>query len=519
MRGTGTRTFQREPAVPGELVPPGTTWRANAAPGGKRLARRVKQLTTPMKTTFFASLLLTTACTTEATIDASVPIDEVARGPVYGEELQGRYLLGNLADPLAGGGSFLSVANTSTLPATGALVTVKVSGTSLVATDAAGTSYSDPNDFVSMVFAGANGSELRVAAIDLSITTSPRYVLEYRPNSLAAWSDYCDPALGTGAVPFQGSWDRDRRHLNGASLSFGCAGSGVTVKCVEWGYIPGVIGPGETNWDHHQACTQMANANICMDGSTHTRELTPIWIRDSIPGAQPAPTDLPLLERLDPLATWPPPDKYYFEAGWQPDGPAICLSKLRWASLPLGGYCPAVLPDPRVVEGDPSVRFCEDYTWAELQAAGALLVNGSLPMDLPLHRWSNAAGDRVTSVNGYVTAVAESYPFAGYTTLRGSDAILLRNLPGSLDPQTDVIEVFDQYDAATGDRVVAPLIAGKPITPGHVVGAREGYLLTAAGPDRVPFRLFRNGSDFTSTSTNPAPGFTFVALLGYAIAP
>lgn len=479
----------------------------------------MNKLTTPMRKTFLASLLLTTACTTEAPIDAPAPIDEIPRGPVYGEELQGSHLLGNLADPLAGGGSFLAVANTTTLPSTGAAVTVSVSGTSLVATDAAGKTYSDPNDFVSMVFASASGSELRVKAVDLASTTSPRYVLEYRPNNLAAWSDYCDPTFGTGAVALKGFWDRDRRHVKGPKLSFACTGSGVAAKCVDWGYVPGAAGPGDSAWDHHQACTQMASANICMDGSSYTRELTPILIRDFIPGAEPAPTDAPVLERLDPLATWPPADRFYFEAAWQPDGPAICLSKVRWASLPPGGYCPAKLPDPRVVEGNSEVRFCEDYTWPELQAAGALLVNGSLPMDLPLYRWSDAAGDRVTSVNGYVTDVVESYPFAGYTTLRGSDAILLRNLPGSVDPQRDVIEVFDQYNPATGDRVVAPLVGGNPITAGHVVGAREGYLLTAAGADRVPFRLFRNGDDFTSTNSHPGPGFTFVALLGYAIAP
>ena len=470
-----------------------------------------------MNRTFFASLFLV-ACTTDPSTDIPPPTDEAPRA-VYGEELQGRHLLGNLADDLAGGGAFLAVDNHATLPATGVAVTVAVDGVSLVATDAAGTTYSDPNDFIGMVFANAAGAELQITAIDTAVTTSPRYVLEYRPNNLAPWTAYCDAAIGSGAVPLQGWWDHVRRHRKSSQLSFGCSGSGVTAKCVDWGYIPGGAGPGNLGWDHHQACTQMANANICMDGSTHTRELTPIVIRDFIPGAEPAPNDAPALERLDPAVNWPPPDKYYFEAGWQPNGPAICLSKLRWASLPLGGYCPAVLPDPRVVEGDSTVRFCEDYTWAELHAAGALLLNSSLPMDLPLHRWTNGAGDRVTTVNGYVTDVPESYPFPGYTNLMASDAILLRNLPGSLDPQVDVTEVFDQYDPTTGDRVISPLVGGKPITANHVVGVREGYLLTAPGPDRVPFRLFRNGTDFTSTSTYPGPGFTFVALLGYAIAP
>lgn len=471
-----------------------------------------------MNRTLFVSLLLT-ACTTEAPNEAPTHTNEAARPPVMGEELQGKHLLGNLADPLASGGSFFAVAGSSTLPATGVPVTVSVSGVSLVATDAAGQTYSDPNDFVSMVLANARGAELRIKAIDLSTTTAPRYVLEYRSSVVAPWSDYCDATTGSGAVPFQGTWDQDRRHVNGPMLSFGCSGSGVTAKCVDWGYIAGSAGPGDSGWDHHQACTQMANANLCMNGETHTRELTPILIRDYIPGIQPAPTDAPALTRLDPLADWPPPNDFYFEAGWQPNGPAICLSKLRWSSLPLGGPCPGTLPDPRVIEGDPSVRFCEDYSWAELQAAGALLVNASLPMDLPLHRWSNAAGDQVTTVNGYVTDVPETSPFAGYSTHRASDAMLLRNLPGSIDPLLDVTEVFEQHDPITGDLVIAPLVGGNPVTPGHVVGAREGYLLNAPGADRVPFRLYRNGSDHVSTSTSPGPSFTYVALLGYAIAP
>jgi hypothetical protein len=73
--------------------------------------------------------------------------------------------------------------------------------------------------------------------------------------------------------------------------------------------------------------------------------------------------------------------------------------------------------------------------------ATALLANASKTQDMYMHRWRNpTTKDVVATVRGFPGT--GPVPFAGYTEYLDSDGILLRNLPGSIDPKTDVIEVF-----------------------------------------------------------------------------
>jgi hypothetical protein len=109
---------------------------------------------------------------------------------------------------------------------------------------------------------------------------------------------------------------------------------------------------------------------------------------------------------------------FYFEAAWRPDvvkpgvtaGGAICLSKLRWQSLPPGGNCPSVLPDPRL-DGNPSGVFCEDLggfdpatppreLLVNLETHSALVFSSSQVNDKALWAWNNSAREYLVTTTG-----------------------------------------------------------------------------------------------------------------------
>jgi hypothetical protein len=330
--------------------------------------------------------------------------------------------------------------------------------------------------------------------------------LEYL--SSGSWREYCP---GGTAVPLQGTWSSSREHLPGDAISFACT-HGAARKCTVWGYVAG-SSPAEPLWNHHQACVRMANADHCGDGTPHTREGTPIWIRDAVDGGRP---DGP------PLAHWtrwpepPPPDAVFLEAAWKPSG-AVCLSKFRWASRPLGRDCPT-LRDPRRESG---LRFCEDYTTEALLDAGVLVWNGSLTMDLPLNHWENAAGDKVATVRGYWSELdgGSMPPFPGYTIYRGREGFLLRNLPGSLT-FAQVTRIGLQQTLAGSDAGADLTLGDDTPLPGHqfVPDGFEGWaLISDGGAGLTPLNLYQNGTDYAAALTAPN-GYSLIQHLGYGIA-
>jgi len=139
--------------------------------------------------------------------------------------------------------------------------------------------------------------------------------------------------------------------------------TGVVAKADSWGYGVDTTWPSVTEnglpvnvggRDMMQAATRMARADYCGQGLPNTLDGTPIHIDDVF-------TDTGSV------------DGYYLEAAW-PGSAAqeypgthhqvLCLSKLRWSTLPLGGTCPLVVPDPRV---DSKWKFCEDISFADLE--------------------------------------------------------------------------------------------------------------------------------------------------------
>jgi hypothetical protein len=451
---------------------------------------------------------------------------------------QGEHILGSVPDLLEAGGIHFRV-SASPLNRPNYKLSVNpaglkgINGTHLVANDGVppvqdyiGT---DPW-FVDAVLDGGSRGQLQVRRSEQS-GTSTLYFLDYRtvsPGGPGPWVNYCGDGKG-GAIPIAGYYDSRRVHHQDPSwLSFACV-DGVARKCNRWGYIAGNAGPGDTNWDYHQACTGMANARYCGDGQTFTREKTPILIRDEVSGygSDYGPYDL-----THPTTLPGDPDTYYIEAGWLADGTPLCLSKLRWASL-APDQCGAALPDPRFNydkdNGGKPAKFCDDWTIQQLFAAGAVLVNGSKMMDAPLHRWRNTRADDVTTIRGYfidrnrdgvADYPASTPPFPGYEQHVAVEGMLLRNLTGTLDEATQMRPLYMQ-GSGTGDLHLDDVGAGRT-DPNF-----EGYSFLASPTATsdggtistlAPLSLCQRLGDL-DTERGPALGCTLVKGLSYALPP
>jgi hypothetical protein len=132
------------------------------------------------------------------------------------------------------------------------------------------------------------------------------------------WVPACRPdAEGVRlALPLLGTWDATGTHrVESGRFTFACV-SGVLAKCVRWGYRPWRSAGDRALADYHQACTRLARADYCGDGTPHTREGTLISLYD----------DLGIQERDGD-------DGMSFEAAWTPRG-AACIRRDRLGLLP-----------------------------------------------------------------------------------------------------------------------------------------------------------------------------------------
>jgi hypothetical protein len=424
--------------------------------------------------------------------------------------MQSRSLLGNYADGLAGSEHFW-VGTAATKPGYPAGVASVVNGQLQIV--AGGVTYLGANPLiVGWTLGGALSITSASASSDPNVTLYGLY-------HAAGAQDYCE---GGKAVPLQGKWSLSGLHVAVSSaISFGCA-DGVALKCVEWGFIPVYGGPplsgngGVPNnaWDYHQACTRMGRADYCATGETHTRDGTTIDLYDDLVATSVFATPPVVVSPPPPTtASWPPaPGAPYFEAAWRGGSlPPVCLSRLRWQSLPLNG-CPG-LGDPRT---QPGALFCDDMTANQMALAGALTYNASPFHDLGMHRWQTTSGtiDRVTTVHGFHDVAAPGTtapPFAtGTYAYNGIDGIVIRSLPGSIQP-SDVVEVR-MYSTATNH--VVTTAATRP--PGHSDDGFEGFIFIDQAPATVALKLFSNASgDYTTTTLAPPGGYTFRKTVGY----
>ena len=176
----------------------------------------------------------------------------------------------------------------------------------------------------------------------------------------------------------------------------------LRIKCssASWGYGAPLF---------LEACIAMGTADYCGASRSNTQEGTPIYAYD---------IDIPEHRNPRGVDHWfeydVPSPLLSFEAGWAPDSPkskkfgrAICLSKKRWATLPIDGPCPDVLPDPRK---DQNAKYCEELgvslaalevddpaALAALRRNRAFIFNKSAFLDSGLRLWTNGASYYTTT--------------------------------------------------------------------------------------------------------------------------
>ena len=153
----------------------------------------------------------------------------------------------------------------------------------------------------------------------------------------------CEPEEYGVLVP--GRWDARGHHVEDATaITYSCK-SGVIAKCVDWGYAPWL-----TSASDHAACTRLARADYCGDGTSWTMDGTLINVHDQL-GVQPQVSG----------------GAMQFEAAWGPEG-ALCVARTRYQIEDRSGdtlqpSCFAELPQCHSIE--------------EGAALGAVLANQS----------------------------------------------------------------------------------------------------------------------------------------------
>ncbi|MFP2933634.1 ADYC domain-containing protein [Pyxidicoccus sp. 3LG] len=157
------------------------------------------------------------------------------------------------------------------------------------------------------------------------------------------------------AVPVRGVFNAlGERQDSTTGFTLGCD-AGVIAKCYRWGYKPWMDGSqsGAVTAAHH-ACTRMARADYCGNGTSFTQNGTRIRLWDILqPTINAAPSTAA--------------SGMGFEAGWNGSGPA-CLSHWRWKHL-TAQHC-VELNEPIYDDDGHIVNDCRDPSSPYGPAAG-----------------------------------------------------------------------------------------------------------------------------------------------------
>jgi hypothetical protein len=393
------------------------------------------------------------------------------------------------------------------------------------------------SQFVKILMIGSDGTTnvfMRISEVANSAVPYEKwlYALEQYDFTTSQWSPACaeplqlvppdpPPTSPPLAIAIPGTWSRDGLYTyDSGKVSFACK-TGVVAKCNAWGFAPMLSWPTTTENgnatngrgpDMLQACTRMARADFCALGAPNTLDGTPI--------------------HLDDIYTEPPPDRAYaFEAAWPgfatmatplivrppptPRPPAICLSKLRWATLPLGGGC-TQLPDPRV---DDKGQFCEDMTVDEIEKKGARTYSASTFIDAGLFTYSDpSTGTRLTTSNLLPQGVGHppewqipqppgvDFPITGAALPQFEATIFSQILPPGL--ATTDLQKLATYLCPSGDLITEAI---GPNAPSCTFVANEGYIYVPGMPGRAPLRRWFNPSFKRSYTTAAAPSTLITA--------
>jgi len=385
---------------------------------------------------------------------------------------QGIYVLGSVPDSLGDGPNFISASLVPVnRPAFRLSVAPSSSGARLVADADSGEHHEGADLWFNGMTLAVDSGRITIRAVGTPVPhhvevegvvpqpTSTLYALNYsarQPDgSYAPPVDYCDNRGGT--VVFAGVFDRTTRiHHEADKISFGC-GNGIALKCMFWGYRPGNGGAASKDWKYHQSCMGTGGANYCGNGMPHTRERTPIQIRDNLANYGSDG----LYELTYPVTQPGNLDTFYIEGGWDATGKPTCLAQSRWEALK--PICPPGTTEP---------PRCDGKSMSQLFNDGALIVDGAATMDATLKRWQNPdTKDTVLTVRGFFRAGTAGAPdlltppFPGYTKYLGTYGMLMRTLPGNLS-KTLMRPIYMQ-NLAGGDRYLSDV-------PG-LQGSFEGY--------------------------------------------
>ncbi|MSP62158.1 MAG: hypothetical protein EXR72_17855 [Myxococcales bacterium] len=331
------------------------------------------------------------------------------------------------------------------------------------------------------------------------------YVVRYKVGA-GAYKDFC---TGGGlAIAVTGYWNAAGDHTSSmASFTFSCLQNpvptaGVITKCFDWCYKPYLGGAME---HLHFACTRMARADICAVGKANTIDNTFIdsWDVAGVVGTD-CTAAAPGLPQSNPATACTDSGKYpvmEFEAAWRAgwsgannepkEAAAICLSKKRWQTIPVRGFCETELIDPR---DDDRGKYCDDFTQAELIAAGALHFNYSGFYDIGLYRVDKAS-DSFVSSDSTGTTVPSYASGLGYTTITFEGALWRQ-------PPTNAV-LLATYQKGGDFRTSTKAPAG------YTLVRNEGYCVDSrkAKPTSTARLLYcySKGADFLTTTQATAP--------------
>lgn len=293
---------------------------------------------------------------------------------------------------------------------------------------------------------------------DNSLTSNTRwdYQVQWSLDE-KGWKNLCPNGASAIVVPYTGQLGNIVPSPASKAFSFACLpqpqtdgsylGGGVAAKCADWGYSPWNTGdPGPDGLPlavtfaddqealrHHVTCTAMATADYCGEGTPHTLDNTSIIMFNTGDVRTTAPVGTPpesyVSNELDGAR-----DNFFFEAAWKVDSEvnqagqvnhmrahALCLTKKRWSTLPVGACMSSILPDPR--QKGSNATYCEDGSKDKLLEQGALLFSYSMFMDAGLYRFKNSVtGEFLTTADVVIdpnTKYPDSYqprfaPWKGY---------------------------------------------------------------------------------------------------------
>lgn len=522
-----------------------------------------------------SSLLLIAGCVEVDDLGTETQLAGPAGGGI--NETQGRYALGSTADslvasPLWTSGSLAMKGATSTqftlLVGDNTCLVATISGSVKQCADAAFNGYTFSGGAISYT----------IVASGLVPSSTPMggertgYLLQ-----TATGANYCAgghlahpvPAkvLANGAVYSTWTPPAPPTEFTWACTAFlpsgvkdpALSGNGVLAKAIDWGFrteqtvqsMTGTPSALFSGLELAAVATRMGRADYCHDGKPHTLEGSAISYLDLVNGndvpnasgpIEPSPTDLVSGTDAVPVST----SQYFFEAVWtrpsllsdsKDTARPLCLSKLRWQSLPLGTRC-GTLVDPRV---DADGVFCDDWpSYAAFANEGGVIANASKRNDAGLWRWRHASnGDHYTTTVGAFNGAKPSvFPAAGYTL--ATEPLFLGTLltdTGKATFEANYVpavrgvlaEVVSCKKSGGNDWITtAPSVFAVPA--GYSACKSEGWMWTTAKPalaitdalgwEMKPLYVWKKGAEhLTTTATAVGGGYTNLATLGWIISP